>query len=498
MKYVKAFKQFNKNREELRLSEFQLFAKTFCINTLFIFSFAVISMGAETIPALDFSGNGPLFLSKIQMRADIIQAERMLRENYVRYPILEKSGVKWEAAFQRLADHLATNKNPTLTHHFQKQLIKALEFTEDANLRTDLFLKKRHYVQRVEPKVAFYSAIRLAQDNERFRVLPTLNFADKIVNHWYIGCTTQQEVFYPILPERQSESLFMMGQQANHQLEPLNCEFENDSGKKQNILLPLLIPQAELNRAKTPVYEYKSGRTPYIRWYRDGRSEERAVKQFQKLALKLRKTSTLIIDVRGNKNGSFAFIEKWLKLFTRNHWKNVIVQERQTLPILKGLLNRVQWNLHHSSIRLIIGQDQLEQKRQQLEALIEHLREKEIAEKWVETKFIFNGNKNAPKWNTRLIVLTNQHCGNGCQFLAALTKQIPKGVLIGANTGPFPKNMSGPIFQLKHSRIMLSFSHRLHLNHQAKPVSPSGYLPDYWLFPPMGIGDIQRFVSKNN
>ncbi len=57
MKYVKAVKQFNKNREELRLSEFQLFAKTFCINTLFIFSFAVISMGAETIPALDFSGD---------------------------------------------------------------------------------------------------------------------------------------------------------------------------------------------------------------------------------------------------------------------------------------------------------------------------------------------------------------------------------------------------------------------------------------------------------
>ena len=83
-----------------------------------------------------------MFLSKIQMRADILQAESMLRENYVRYPILEESGVKWKAAFQRLADHLATNKNPTLTHHFQKQLIKALEFTEDGNLRTDLFFKK--------------------------------------------------------------------------------------------------------------------------------------------------------------------------------------------------------------------------------------------------------------------------------------------------------------------------------------------------------------------
>ena len=142
MKYVKAFKAFIKNIEEFSVSAFQLFAKTFCITAIFLFSFVVITPGAETIPDLDFSGNGPLFLSKDQMLADILQAERLLRENYVRYSILEKSGVKWKSAFQRLADHLATNNNPTLTHHFQKQLIKALEFTEDGNLRTDLFKGK--------------------------------------------------------------------------------------------------------------------------------------------------------------------------------------------------------------------------------------------------------------------------------------------------------------------------------------------------------------------
>ena len=277
MKYYKAFKLIYKKSEEFSVSEFKLFAKILCFTTLFLFCFKIISPCAEPIPALDFSGSGPLFLSKNQMREDILQAESILRASYVRYPILEKSGVRWESAFQRLADHLSINKNPTLTHHFQKQLIKALEFTEDANLRTDLFLKKRHYVKRVEPRVAFYSGIRLAQDNERFRVLPNINFADKIVNHWYIGCTTQQEVFFPILPERQSEELFMMGQQANLQLEPLDCKFENDSGEKHNILLPLLIPEAELNRPEMPVYEYKSGRTPYIRWYRDGRAKETAV-----------------------------------------------------------------------------------------------------------------------------------------------------------------------------------------------------------------------------
>ena len=40
------------------------------------------------------------------------------------------------------------------------------------------------------------------------------------------------------------------------------------------------------------------------------------------------------------------------------------------------------------------------------------------------------------------IGMGNDQCGDGCQFLAALTKQIPNGILIGTNTGPFPKNIS--------------------------------------------------------
>ena len=478
---------------------FILFPKISLFSILFSLTFAGISIGIESsIQSLDFSGNGPLFLSDKQIQEDLHQAKRLLQENYVRYPLLEQVGVRWQSAFDKLADQLLTKTNPILTHHFQKLLIKAMEFTEDSNLQADLFLNKRHYKHRIEPKVAFYTGIRLAHQHERFRVLPSLNHPKIIVNHWFIDCKTTHEVFFPVLPERQSEKLFMLGQQANYQLQSLDCKFENDSAVKKQILIPLIMTEAELNRPEMPVYEYKGGRTPYLRWYRDGKPEEIAVKQFQKLARKLQTTRKLIIDVRGNKNGSFAFIEKWLKEFTSNHWKNVIVRERQTIPILKGLLNRVQWNLHHSTPRILIGQDQLEQKRMQLNALINHFREKGIDEKWVETKFIFNGQNNAPKWNTRLIVMANQHCGNGCQFLAALTKQIPNGILIGTNTGPFPKSISGPVYQLKHSRIMLSFSHRIHLDHWGKPVSTSGYLPDYWLFQPIRLMDILRFASKSD
>ncbi len=454
-------------------------------------------MGSEEIKSLDFSGNGPIFLSKQQIKDDLNQASSLFSENYIRYRVFENNGINWEVVFQKLESLILKDKNPILTHHFQKKLIKALEFTEDSNIQADLFLKKRHYIQRVEPKAAFYTGIKLALQQKRFRVLPGVGQKKNIINHSFINCSKSKEVFFPILPQRQAELLFMLGMQSNHQHNHLKCKFESESGVKRETLLPLYFSESEINFEESPIFKYVNGRIPYVRWYRDGKNEENEVKKFYKLAKKLRKSRDLIIDVRGNKNGSFRFIEKWLGDYTKSHWKNVIIRDRQTIPILKGLLNRVQWNLYHDSHNLN-GKRQLEQKREQLRNLIYHFIEKEHDQKWIETKFIFNGKKNSPEWETHLIIIANNHCGDGCQFLSALTKQIPYGTLIGKNTGSFPKNSFKPIFQLSSSKIMLTFENKLHLNHLGEPVSTSGYHPDYWLFSPMGFTEIMRYANKKN
>ena len=282
----------------------QFFTKIFLLSVLLIGHTAIICSGSELIHSLEFSGNGPIFLSKKQIREDLNQANHLFRDNYVRHPIFEKIGINWEEVFQKLESLLLKDINPVLTHHFQKQLIKALEFTEDSNIQADLFLKKRHYVQRVEPKVAFYTGITLAQQQNRFRVLPGFHNTENIINHWFVNCTNSQEVFFPVLPQRQAELLFMLGKQANHQLKHLNCSFESEAGVKRETLLKLFISKPELNFEGNPIYKFVDGRIPYIRWYRDGSIEETDVKKFYKLARKLRKSRNLIIDVRGNKFGS--------------------------------------------------------------------------------------------------------------------------------------------------------------------------------------------------
>ena len=127
--------------------KFQFFMKIFLLSVLLIGHSAFFCSGSEPKHSLDFSGNGPIFLSKKQIKEDLNQASRIFLDNYVRHRIFEQHGINWKGVFQKLESLLLKDINPVLTHHFQKQLIKALEFTEDSNIQADLFLKKRHYVQ---------------------------------------------------------------------------------------------------------------------------------------------------------------------------------------------------------------------------------------------------------------------------------------------------------------------------------------------------------------
>ncbi|GIT71623.1 MAG: hypothetical protein Ct9H300mP28_14370 [Pseudomonadota bacterium] len=54
----------------------------------------------------------PIFLSKKQIREDLNQSSRLFRDNYLRYPIFEHSGINWKAVFQKLESFLLKDINP--------------------------------------------------------------------------------------------------------------------------------------------------------------------------------------------------------------------------------------------------------------------------------------------------------------------------------------------------------------------------------------------------
>ncbi len=443
---------------------------------------------------IDLSNSSPPFLKAKQVREDLEATHWLLKQNYARYHLLKKSGTDWDRVFQELEKRLLSNPNPPLTHHFQQKLMKALDFTEDPFLKSDLFLQKRHYLRQVEPKAAFYSGVKLVLQQGRHRVLPNLNHPE-VANHFMLNCLPKGQMMFPIIGDRVDEPRFMLGRLASFNEKPLDCLFENELGTPIRLQLPLALNQGIRNKSKKPLYRFIEGHIPYLIWYREGDDEERSTRRFMKLARQLMRSSTLVLDVRGNHSGSFKFIEKWLKELTRATWENVIVREKQSIPILLGLINRNDWDLKFSPNPLV-SREMLDQHQMQLKALLSHFEENEISEKWIETKFLFKGHQDAPAWKKRLIVVANEHCGDGCQFLAALAKQEETSHLVGSLTGNFPRGFSVPLYQLPHSRILLSINHRLHLNHEGLPVLPSGYQPDYWLFPEMGIQDVLRLAGS--
>ena len=71
-----------------------------------LFSLQELAGVLKRLIILTFPEAAHWFLSDKQIQEDLVQTERLLQENYVRYPILEQKGVSWKSAFKNLEDRL--------------------------------------------------------------------------------------------------------------------------------------------------------------------------------------------------------------------------------------------------------------------------------------------------------------------------------------------------------------------------------------------------------
>ena len=112
----------------------------------------------------------------------------------------------------------------------------------------------------------------------------------------------------------------------------------------------------ELVSPRQTLFQADEGRVFYVRWLRDGRKEETAVRDFYLLPERMGSARTLILDVRDNAQGSFSFIERWLRDVLRNTVQSSIVREKQTPTTITGLLRQMEWQerqLSQSGLSLI-------------------------------------------------------------------------------------------------------------------------------------------------
>ena len=451
---------------------------------------------AEELPQADFSG-APPFLNKKQILHDLVVFEGILREGYGRYEVLKKNGLNWNQELDALRHELVSLNRPVLTQHFQERLIEFLQLTEDPTFEMEVQVYQRHYQHKVILKrTPYFSTLRLANENNRYRSLPTQNYY-KVANQWLAGCHPKTFRYFPVIPERKGEPLFQPGILAEQFSGKLYCIFANDLFETTEVALDLTQFKAEPRyfEEDRPVFEWVDGPFPYLRWYRDStRKSERD--GFFRLTSKLRKHVFLIFDVRNNTEGSFSFIEPWLAELTNQEWKNVIMKEKQSVMVLKSLIHRIQWQLQKEVNLNLDERAEKEKKRQQYFALMQHMRNHRIPEKWVETKFILTGSPTAIPWNKTFIVLANRNCGDGCQFIAALAKQLKNGYLVGENTGSFSRASIKPLFVLPNSKIRFTVDHTVQSNYKGDYVPPIGYEPDFWLFPQFTKTAIYRLARS--
>ena len=111
----------------------------------------------------------------------------------------------------------------------------------------------------------------------------------------------------------------MLGSYASEFPERIRCEFVDELNRKvtRELLLQRIVK--ELVSPRQTLFEADEGRVFYVRWLRDGRKAEPAVSDFYLLPERMGSARTLILDVRDNAQGSFSFIERWLRDVLRNN-----------------------------------------------------------------------------------------------------------------------------------------------------------------------------------
>ncbi|MBF0288501.1 MAG: hypothetical protein HQM14_11850 [SAR324 cluster bacterium] len=437
----------------------------------------------------------PPFLSPSQVLEDIAVYEGILRESYARFPILQQNGLDWDNVFFNLKASLSESNQKILTKNFLEKLMETLQFTEDTSFRAEFSLHKRLYQSSVgSDYLPLYTTITLVKQNDTYRVLPD-SFYPKIANQWFIRCFNTSHQLFPIVPERQGEQRFILGKFTNKNPSSLECLFADGLGKNLRQSLKLEHHTSIIYSEKDPVFTWTPGHIPYIRWMREGHLNDSDTQRFFSISSQIRSSNAFIIDVRGNVTGSFGFIDQWLRPITSKNWHNTIIREKQSKITLEGVLNRLEY-LRNSSEASYEERLTLNKEKQRMLALLRYVESQNIPYRMVETKFSFSGNPSASWWNKRMIVVVNRHCGDGCQFLAASAKQLKNSFLVGENPGNFPKTSRIPLYQLPHSKIRVSVNHRLHLDPDGIPISPSGHQPDFWLDHPASLSEIYRLARS--
>ncbi|MBF0277715.1 MAG: hypothetical protein HQM13_07995 [SAR324 cluster bacterium] len=480
------------------LAKIRRFAFFFLIAILFNSTFTnLVFSQTQTRLAKDLLADSPPFLSPSQVLEDISYYEEILKESYARYVYLAENGVDWENLFFKLKAALTTSNKQILTQNLMNDLIKTMQFTKDPTLQAELSLHNRIYkTSNNEAFIPFFTTVRLAKQNQQFRILPDSVNAP-IANQWLRHCDDAAFRLFPAVPERLGEERYVLGMLSNSFPSQMSCIVEDGLEQLNHQTLDLKHYESiEYEKSDSAaVFTWTPGQIPYIRWMRDGDLEDRETRRFMSLTREVRKRKAFILDVRGNLTGSFGFIARWLHPLTNASWNNAVIQEKQTITALHGILNRMEY-LRSLPETLHATRLSLQKDKQGIMALLQYIESRVSKTRLIETKFNFSGDKEGPNWNKRIVVVANRHCGDGCQFLAALAKQLEDSYLVGENTGIFPKNRLIPLFQLPHSKIRVSISHRLHLNHEGVPVSSSGYEPDFWLDHPSSLSDIYRLARS--
>jgi len=419
-------------------------------------------------------------ISRAAAAADLTLAEQVLRRGYAGFDAVARGGFDWDAAFARLRADVAAAPEPIAVEDLRQMVLGALGPTRDSHLALWTVADDGTWRWGAcgRHRDAFTADPLLVRDGDAWKVKAPAALAGATL----LGCDGRklEEIVRPSFAGGPAARLVVLDE---GQPLDLRCTLRRPDGQSAPELLPL--HRFRLGRALREGAAFERSESEgvaVVRLASFGNRYADDLARFIDSAVDLRQAAALVIDARGNHEGSDGYLRTFFTRLTRGPLRGATSETLISEVTLQGQQNRDRCDRAAAADPATIGaaEGRLSASRRALSAA--YVAEQRPFRRWTRTTPEESGTAPA-LFRAPLVVIVDAGCAAACEALVAFARQLPGSLIVGENTAGVAAFGEPLPYRLPRSGLWIQTAMTwLHDAEPARVVAEGeGQLPDVWI-----------------
>lgn len=417
-------------------------------------------------------------------RRDLSVLERILRGGYAGWSWSERRNrLNWPALLAGLQADVELARETVSVRLFRDRIAKRLLALQDCHFRVEATLSDRSRISSSACRVQYplTADLRLMAVDGALRVsasaVPGVSVGEQLV-----ACEQRPiEAFArPTLPP---ETYLLVKYDTRLDPPPMRCSMRSADGGLRAVSVPLRRMRGSGPRdVRAFGLELREGRVSYLRVGSFAPEHADALETFVRSPSLLRRSDSIVVDLRGNGGGVDRFAERWFREMSRPTLQYGTVRHLVSDVTRQGEVNATTCRLSAEGLdaasRDFLARQLVVRRRRLSRSASDAASEPRT---WTVARPVWGASD--VSYGGWLLLLVDENCVSACENFVTVAKQMPRVRLFGHSTrgtGVFADTVP---YRLPNSGIWVHVATKLVQNPTTVPEFPEGrgYEPDIWL-----------------